>query len=54
MQDVNRIFNASKIIYEADGDIVHGTANRNENRNTTEGNLQCGRHRVKESIIEEE
>jgi hypothetical protein len=54
VQDVHRAFDAFKTVYEADGNIVRGLANRNGHRKTKEGSLQWGGHRVKKEIIEEE
>ena len=54
VEDVNRAFDAFKTVYEADGNIVKGLANRNGHRNTKEGSLKWGGSRVKKSIIKEE
>ena len=42
VQDINRTFDAHKIVYEAEGKIVPGLANRNGHRNKKEGNLKWG------------
>ena len=47
VQDVYRVFDTFKIIYEAGGNIVRCLANRNGHRNTKEGSLKRGGSRVK-------
>ena len=41
VQGVYLTFDSHKIIYEADGKMVPGLANRNGHRNKKEGSLQC-------------
>ena len=47
VQDVYLTFQSHKIIYEEDGKMVPGLANRNGHRNKKEGNLKWGGKRVK-------
>ena len=42
VQDINKIFDAFKLVYEANDNILKGLVNRNGHRNTKEGNLQWG------------
>ena len=49
-----KAFEALKIVYEADGNIEKGLANRNDYRNNMERNLQWGGHLVEKLNVEEE
>ena len=54
IEDVYLAFEAHRIIYEANGKMVPGLANRNGHRNRKEGNLKWGGKRVKSFEAEEE
>jgi hypothetical protein len=54
IQDVYLTFESHRIVYEADGKMVPGLANRNGHRNKKEGNMQWGGKREKSLDIEEE
>ena len=51
VQDANRTFDAHKIVYEAEGKMVPGLANRNGHRNKKEGNLKWGGKRTKSYVV---